>query len=264
MAKFTENFVQTSLMAAIEVHCDRSGLKHTSLQVPPPAQSASMNKFIADFCFTINNSKFFIIEAKVLDIPSKEFQSFDELQWKANCVFEKIPTPIFYMYNIVDKDNISYFKPNRKRNWPTEVCHQHKFSKPSALPGKKPDIDNHKDVFELFNSDMNVWNPHDIGWAFTAINKNIIETNGLIVFIYGATAKKEGGKFILQSGEDLEINKLIKLMKIIESKPNYLKKEDKSIISDFVSGCAAAEKFFNEKGYPEFYKPKGNKKEPKI
>lgn len=262
MSKFTENFVQTALMAAIEVYCDRANLCHTSLQIPPPSQSASINKFIADFCFTINNSKFYIIEAKVLDIPTSEFQSFDILQWKANCIFERIPIPIFYMYNTVEKDKIEYFSPMKKKSWPSDVLKQHNFSKPSNLPGPKPNVVNHNEVIELFENDLRVWNPYDIGWALSALNKDIFETNGLVMLIYSNPANVSNGQFILENGSEFDLGKVIDLMKKIESKPQRFNKKESDTISEFVKGCTAAEYFFKNRGFPDYYKPKNGKNKP--
>jgi len=147
-----ENMVQSAIIAALEVHCDRNWA-HTDIFAPyPNQQGADLVQYCADVIAKISRSRILVIEVKELDLKTKskgaKLPAYDAYQHWIDWHFEDLDVPINYAYAAVE--NLCYFESYRTRNWPDRTLLKVHLAKPSNLfatdqqfLSQEPDTSNH-------------------------------------------------------------------------------------------------------------------------
>ncbi|ACT13286.1 MULTISPECIES: hypothetical protein [Pectobacterium] len=175
-----ENELQTAIMSSLQDYCSRNEIGYQHMSFYNNQQGDTLNKLCADFVFTLSCCHFYMAEVKVLD-SSGELNSWDDEQFIANCYFEEYGFPIRYFYN---EANVSYLSRPQPKNYAELVMEEIKMSRPSLLDSKRPLVNNHLYIKDLFNT-HGATGERNIGAILTALGENYLKTNGMIAIAYG-------------------------------------------------------------------------------
>ncbi|WP_300002283.1 hypothetical protein [uncultured Cedecea sp.] len=253
----TENELQSQIMAALQAICQDNKIDCSNLSFYANQQGEGLNRFAADFCSIIDNGYIYMFEVKVLDLEKNELTKFDSNQFVMNCHFvNDLNLPIYYIYNNIEI--LSATCPNRHFTYYLDTLEETNFSKPTPLPGKKPDIHNHEKTINLFSKGHKQYTPEHMGFILSSINKNTVNKNALLVFIYNSSVNKA---MCSEMGAD-DITALNLLMKKLNEKPNKLNKKENEILKKYLSGSDIALAFFENERYKS--EAKKNKRDKKI
>ncbi|MDY4380996.1 hypothetical protein [Pectobacterium brasiliense] len=220
-----ENELQTAIMSSLQDYCSRNEIGYQHMSFYNNQQGDTLNKLCADFVFTLSCCHFYMAEVKVLN-SSGEFNSWDDEQFIANCYFEEYGFPIRYFYN---EASVSYLSRPQPKNYAELVMEEIKMSTPSLLDSKRPLVNNHLYIKDLFNT-HGAAGERNIGAILTALGENYLKTNGMIAIAYGENGQLYADILTPQIATDIS-----------ETLRKYAKNKNitnnlKGIISNYFSG----------------------------
>ncbi|MFZ6675450.1 hypothetical protein [Undibacterium sp. Xuan67W] len=144
-----ENWVQAAITGALEVYCSTGG-RPQFRQFPPFAnqQGDRMRQYCGDLIGILDNARTILLEIKERECRYNMLNEFNQEQHEYNLRFEDLGVPFGYAYNQTLESDLEYNKFPREVNWPEITLSQIKRATPHELPGKCPNVHEHKTLLD--------------------------------------------------------------------------------------------------------------------
>lgn len=196
-----ENELQSAIIGALVAYCRDNRVRCSHLEYYANQQGDGVNRVCADFLATLDDSTLLLAETKVQE--NGELIRFEDEQYQDNLDFERYGFPIIYVYNTALK--MPYYDKPQPHDFPEMTLATIKYSKPSLLPHRYPDIDKHHCLLEwLKKVPAGGDNTTRFARIFAAIRSEGLLTNGLMMLIYGTSSVK-----FLEQPNANDLNELI-------------------------------------------------------
>ncbi|WP_219410106.1 hypothetical protein [Proteus terrae] len=245
-----EMILQTGIIEAMSKYSAKVDIEYTPIQFYNNQQGETRNKIMADFVFTVDNSRVFMAEVKCLEILSNTLHTFDVAQYSNYLTFEKYHFPIYYVYNNkkyltnhLPSDNalVKNLSIKDKAQKTLEDCN---YSRPSLLKGANPLVEEHGNLLEFFDENSILYNDftvENVGAIIRTVGSTAFNRNSIFTAILGSNGKLIAG--ILDVGTASNICNMIYRMK--ENKE--LTQKERDLLDDFTKGSQWAKDFLSKK-----------------
>lgn len=201
-----ENELQSAIIGALAAYCRDKKIRCSHLEYYANQQGDGVNRVCADFLATLDDSTLLLAETKVQE--GGELIRFEDGQYKENLEFERCGFPIIYVYNTAVK--MPYYDKPQPYNFPEMTLAATNYSKPSLLPHRYPDMDQHQSLLEwLKKVPARGDNTTRFARIFAAIRSEGLLTNGLMMLVYGTKSVK-----FLEQPNANDLNELIDTLTI--------------------------------------------------